>query len=63
MISPAPSGRHSSWLNGTLAGGAIFRPARSLFSFIRAGKFPPAHGDGVRCLTIPVKFKNAAAAA
>jgi glyoxylase-like metal-dependent hydrolase (beta-lactamase superfamily II) len=26
---------------------------------IRAGKFPPAHTNGVRYLTIPVKFKNA----
>ncbi len=26
---------------------------------IRAGKFPPAHANGVRYLTIPVKFKNA----
>lgn len=25
---------------------------------IRAGKFPPAHSNGVRYLTIPVKFKN-----
>lgn len=25
---------------------------------IRAGKFPPAHANGVRYLTIPVKFKN-----
>ncbi|HUZ31582.1 MAG TPA: MBL fold metallo-hydrolase [Xanthobacteraceae bacterium] len=25
---------------------------------IRAGKFPPAHNNGVRYLTIPVKFKN-----
>ncbi len=29
---------------------------------IRAGKFPPAHINGVSYLTIPVKFKNAAAA-
>jgi len=29
---------------------------------IRAGKFPPAHANGVRYLTIPVKFKNAEAA-
>jgi glyoxylase-like metal-dependent hydrolase (beta-lactamase superfamily II) len=29
---------------------------------IRAGKFPPAHTNGVRYLTIPVKFKNAEAA-
>jgi len=28
---------------------------------IRAGKFPPAHVNGVRYLTIPVKFKNAEA--
>jgi glyoxylase-like metal-dependent hydrolase (beta-lactamase superfamily II) len=28
---------------------------------IRAGKFPPAHANGVRYLTIPVKFKTAAA--
>jgi glyoxylase-like metal-dependent hydrolase (beta-lactamase superfamily II) len=28
---------------------------------IRAGKFPPAHVNGVSYLTIPVKFKNAAA--
>ena len=28
---------------------------------IRAGRFPPAHANGVRYLTIPVKFKNAAA--
>jgi len=26
---------------------------------IRAGKFPPAHANGVRYLTIPVKFKSA----
>jgi len=25
---------------------------------IRAGRFPPAHANGVRYLTIPVKFKN-----
>jgi hypothetical protein len=25
---------------------------------IRAGKFPPAHANGVRYLTIPVKFKS-----
>jgi glyoxylase-like metal-dependent hydrolase (beta-lactamase superfamily II) len=30
---------------------------------IRAGKFPPAHANGVRYLTIPVKFKNADALA
>jgi glyoxylase-like metal-dependent hydrolase (beta-lactamase superfamily II) len=30
---------------------------------IRAGKFPPAHANGVRYLTIPVKFKNAEALA
>ena len=28
---------------------------------IRAGKFPPAHANGVRYLAIPVKFKNAEA--
>ncbi len=28
---------------------------------MRAGKFPPAHTNGVRYLTIPVKFKNAEA--
>jgi len=28
---------------------------------MRAGRFPPAHANGVRYLTIPVKFKNAAA--
>ena len=28
---------------------------------IRAGKFPPAHANGVRYLAIPVKFKNAQA--
>jgi glyoxylase-like metal-dependent hydrolase (beta-lactamase superfamily II) len=28
---------------------------------IRAGKFPPAHVNGVNYLTIPVRFKNAAA--
>ncbi len=28
---------------------------------IRAGKFPPAHANGVRYLTIPVKFKSAEA--
>ena len=28
---------------------------------IRAGHFPPAHANGVRYLTIPVKFKNAEA--
>jgi hypothetical protein len=26
---------------------------------MRAGKFPPAHANGVSYLTIPVKFKNA----
>ena len=30
---------------------------------MRAGKFPPAHANGVRYLTIPVKFKNAEALA
>lgn len=30
---------------------------------IRAGKFPPAHANGVRYLAIPVKFKNAEAVA
>ena len=30
---------------------------------MRAGKFPPAHTNGVRYLTIPVKFKNAKALA
>jgi hypothetical protein len=30
---------------------------------IRAGRFPPADANGVRYLTIPVKFKNAEAAA
>jgi hypothetical protein len=25
---------------------------------LRAGKFPPAHANGVRYLTIPVKFKD-----
>ena len=30
---------------------------------IRAGKFPPAHSNGVRYLTIPVRFKNAEAQA
>ena len=29
---------------------------------MRAGKFPPAHANGVRYLTIPVKFKTAQAA-
>jgi glyoxylase-like metal-dependent hydrolase (beta-lactamase superfamily II) len=29
---------------------------------IRAGRFPPAHANGVRYLTIPVKFKGAEAA-
>jgi hypothetical protein len=28
---------------------------------MRAGKFPPAHTNGVRYLTIPVTFKNAEA--
>jgi glyoxylase-like metal-dependent hydrolase (beta-lactamase superfamily II) len=30
---------------------------------IRAGKFPPPRGDGARFLSIPVKFKGAAAQA
>ena len=30
---------------------------------IRAGKFPPAHSNGVRYLAIPVKFKNSEALA
>jgi hypothetical protein len=29
---------------------------------IRAGKFPPAHANGLRYLTIPIKFKNLEAA-
>lgn len=44
---------------------ATLSPPRLLLPSIqvnmRAGKFPPAHSNGVRYLTIPVKFRNAEA--
>ena len=40
-----------------LGGAGLLLP--SIQVNIRAGKFPPAHVNGVRYLTIPVKFKNA----
>ena len=46
--------------DATLAAPRLLLP--SIQVNIRAGKFPPAHNNGVRYLTIPVKFKNAAAA-
>ena len=45
--------------DATLAAPRLLLP--SIQVNIRAGKFPPAHANGVRYLTIPVKFKNAAA--
>jgi glyoxylase-like metal-dependent hydrolase (beta-lactamase superfamily II) len=43
----------------TLAAPRLLLP--SIQVNIRAGKFPPAHANGVNYLTIPVRFKNAAA--
>jgi len=45
--------------DATLAAPRLLLP--SIQVNIRAGKFPPAHSNGVRYLTIPVKFKNAEA--
>ena len=45
--------------DATLAAPRLLLP--SIQVNIRAGKFPPAHNNGVRYLTIPVKFKNAEA--
>jgi len=45
--------------DATLAAPRLLLP--SIQVNIRAGKFPPAHANGVRYLTIPVKFKNAEA--
>jgi glyoxylase-like metal-dependent hydrolase (beta-lactamase superfamily II) len=45
--------------DATLAAPRLLLP--SIQVNIRAGKFPPAHVNGVNYLTIPVKFKNAAA--
>ena len=42
--------------DATLAAPRLLLP--SIQVNIRAGKFPPAHGNGVRYLTIPVKFRN-----
>ncbi len=42
--------------DATLAAPRLLLP--SIQVNIRAGKFPPAHTNGVRYLTIPVKFKN-----
>jgi len=42
--------------DATLAAPRLLLP--SIQVNIRAGKFPPAHANGVRYLTIPVKFKN-----
>ncbi len=46
--------------DATLAAPRLLLP--SIQVNIRAGKFPPAHANGVRYLTIPVKFKHAEAA-
>ncbi len=45
--------------DATLAAPRLLLP--SIQVNMRAGKFPPAHANGVRYLTIPVKFKNAEA--
>lgn len=45
--------------DATLAAPRLLLP--SIQVNIRAGRFPPAHANGVRYLTIPVKFKSAAA--
>ena len=45
--------------DATLAAPRLLSP--SIQVNMRAGKFPPAHANGVRYLTIPVKFKNAEA--
>ncbi len=45
--------------DATLAAPRLLLP--SIQVNIRAGKFPPAHVNGVNYLTIPVRFKNAAA--
>jgi glyoxylase-like metal-dependent hydrolase (beta-lactamase superfamily II) len=45
--------------DATLAAPRLLLP--SIQVNMRAGKFPPAHTNGVRYLTIPVKFKNAEA--
>jgi glyoxylase-like metal-dependent hydrolase (beta-lactamase superfamily II) len=45
--------------DATLAAPRLLLP--SIQVNIRAGKFPPAHANGVNYLTIPVRFKNAAA--
>ncbi len=42
--------------DATLAAPRLLLP--SIQVNIRAGKFPPAHSNGVRYLTIPVKFRN-----
>jgi len=47
--------------DATLAAPRLLLP--SIQVNIRAGKFPPAHVNGVRYLTIPVRFKNAQAVA
>jgi glyoxylase-like metal-dependent hydrolase (beta-lactamase superfamily II) len=47
--------------DATLAAPRLLLP--SIQVNIRAGKFPPAHKNGVRYLTIPVKFKNTQMAA
>jgi glyoxylase-like metal-dependent hydrolase (beta-lactamase superfamily II) len=47
--------------DATLAAPRLLLP--SIQVNIRAGKFPPAHVNGVSYLAIPVKFKNAAASA
>jgi len=47
--------------DATLAAPRLLLP--SIQVNIRAGKFPPAHANGVRYLTIPVKFKRGEAAA
>lgn len=45
--------------DATLAAPRLLLP--SIQVNIRAGKFPPAHVNGVSYLTIPVKFGNAEA--
>ena len=46
--------------DATLAAPVLLLP--SIQTNIRAGRFPPAHANGVRYLTIPVTFKAGAEA-
>jgi hypothetical protein len=45
--------------DATLAAPRLLLPSIQVNT--RAGKFPPAHANGVNYVTIPVRFKNAAA--